>query len=79
MRNVIGTTMKLDGNAVEINVGGPEGMSLSVRISARTNAGRSAVDATFSLAEGTDEAVARPVIEAMMVAMKRQEAAPRRA
>ena len=54
-------------------------MSLSVRISARTNAGRSAVDATFSLAEGTDEAVARPVIEAMMVAMKRQEAAPRRA
>jgi sulfatase maturation enzyme AslB (radical SAM superfamily) len=71
-----GSERASDGNAVDINVGGPEGMSLSVRISARANAGRSAVDATFSLAEGTDEAAARPAIEAMMVAMKRQEAAP---
>jgi hypothetical protein len=65
-----------DGNAAVIVVGGPEGMSLSVRISARTNAGRSALDATFSLAEGTDEAAARPAIEAIVVAMKRLEAAP---
>lgn len=70
-----GSERASDGNAVDIIVGGPEGMRLSVRISAHANAGRSAVNATFALAEGTDEAAARPAIEAMMVAMKRQEAA----
>lgn len=68
-----------DGNAAVVHVGGPEGMGLSVRISASANAGRSAVDASFSLAEGTDEAAARPAIEAMVQAMKRQEGAPGRA
>ncbi|MCX4243666.1 radical SAM protein [Paraliomyxa miuraensis] len=65
-----------DGNAAIIHVGGPEGMSLSLRISAHANAGRSRLDATFSLSEGTDEAAARPAIEAMVMAMKHQEAAP---
>lgn len=65
-----------DGNAVDVHVGGPEGMRLSVRIAARTNAGRSAVNATFSLGEGTDEAAARPAIEAITTAMKRQEIGP---
>lgn len=67
-----------DGNAATVNVGGPEGMGVSLTISASTNGGRSTVDATFSLAEGTDEAAARPAIEAMVAAMKRREAGPRR-
>ncbi|MEM7155600.1 MAG: radical SAM protein [Myxococcota bacterium] len=67
-----------DGNSATVNVGGPEGMGVSLTISATTKAGRSAVDATFALAEGTDENAARPAIQAMVAAMKRQESRPGR-
>src|SRR5690606_27512633 len=58
-----GTRALPDGNGVVIHVDGPEGFRVNLSIEIGSLDGRSRVQALFSLADGTDERVAKPVID----------------
>jgi MoaA/NifB/PqqE/SkfB family radical SAM enzyme len=68
-----GTTTRLNGNAVDVKVVGPEGMGVVLSIEVAIVEGRSKVDADFDLMPGTDPDVARPAVEAIVKTLRSAE------
>lgn len=68
-----GTQTLPGGRGVVMHVDGPEGFRVNLSIEIGSEGGRSQVQALFSLGEGTDESVARPVIEDIVRALREPE------
>jgi hypothetical protein len=68
-----GSKVRPDGNGVDVEVVGPEGMGVIVTIEVTAVDGRSKVDADFELLAETDPGVAKPAIEAVVDTLRAAE------
>lgn len=68
-----GTRPRPDGRGVTVDILGPEGFQLHLHIDIGVADGKSTVQATFDLGEGTEPSVARPAVEAISGVLRRAE------
>ena len=73
-----GTRPAEDGKGVIVDVVGPEGFQVHLNIEIGVRDGKSQVQATFSLGNGTEPEVARPAVEEITATLREAERSRRR-